>query len=152
MPLPLRESICRQRGLPRDEGVLRGRLELLADEDRELLDAVLLRGQSASSLARIMGVRPRAIRGRVHRLIGRVTSRRFLDAARALEYLPADEAELARMHFCQGVSQRELCRRLRMTSHALRRRLDRVAAEIATIRRMHRAGAVPEPACIPERD
>jgi DNA-directed RNA polymerase specialized sigma24 family protein len=146
MPLPLRESICRQRNLPRDEGVLRGRLELLSDEDRELLESVLLRGQSASSLARIMGVRPRGVRRRVHRLVRRVTARSFLDAARALDYLPAGDAELARLHFCQGLSQRELCRRLKVTSHALRRRLDHITAEIATIRRMHRAAAVPEPA------
>lgn len=144
MTLSLRENICRQRHLPCDEEILRARAELLAPEDRELIEAVLIHGQSASSLARIMGVHPRAVRTRIHRLSRRLTSRPFLDAARALEYLPAEDAHLARLHFCQGASQRELARRLGMTSHVLRRRLDRISAEIATIRRMHRPQPLPE--------
>ena len=119
-------------------------MQLLAPPERELLEAVLIRGQSASSLARIMGVRPRTVRDRVRRLTRRLSSRRFLDAARALEYLPPDDAELARLHFCEGTSQRELARRRGMTSHALRRRMDRISAEIATVRRMRRAAAVAQ--------
>lgn len=139
MQLSLRESICRHRELPDDQEILTGRIELLAPADRELLEAVLIRGQSATSLARIMGVRPRTLRDRVRRLSRRVASRRFLDAARAMSYLPDEDAELARLYYCQGLSQRALAERLGVTSHSLRRRLDRIAAEIATIRRMHRS-------------
>ncbi|MFP3937088.1 MAG: hypothetical protein ACLFVW_02010 [Phycisphaerae bacterium] len=139
MPLSLQENICRKKELPADEEVIRGRMELLSPPEKELLEAVLVRGQSASSLARIMGVRPRTLRDRVRRLSRRLTSREFLDAARALQYLPAEDAELARLYFCQGLSQRALAKRLGITAHTLRRRLDRVSAQISAIRRMHRS-------------
>ncbi len=139
MPLSLRENICRHQELPDDQEVIRGRIELLDSPDRDLLEAILIQGQSAASLARIMGVRPRTLRERVRRLTHRLSSRRFLDAARSLSYLSAEDAELARMHFCQGLSQRELARRLGTSTHALRRRLDRIDAEITAIRRLHRS-------------
>ncbi|MGC9454819.1 MAG: hypothetical protein ACP5HU_08125 [Phycisphaerae bacterium] len=139
MQLSLRENICRKQELPADDEIIRGRIELLSPPEKELLEAVLIRGQSAASLARIMGIPPRTLRDRVRRLSRRLTSRPFLDAARALPYLPAEDAELARLYFCQGLSQRTLARRLGLTSHKLRRRLDRVSAQISAIRRMHRS-------------
>jgi DNA-directed RNA polymerase specialized sigma24 family protein len=139
MPLSLKESICRFRKMPRDSAVLAGRAELLAPGDRDLIEAVLVNGQSASGLARIMGVTPRMVRKKIRRLSLHLISRRFLDAARSLPYLPPEEATLARLHFCSGLTQAQLCGRLRLSPHCLRRRLDRLSAQIATISQLQRA-------------
>jgi DNA-directed RNA polymerase specialized sigma24 family protein len=136
MPLTLRESICRSKRLPRDDEVLMGRAELLAPCDRDLVDAVLVRGQPTSSIARLMGVTRRVVRDRVHRLSRLLVSRRFLDAARALPYLSPEDGALARLRFCSGLTHAQLCQRLGLTPHRLRRRLDRLSAQIATIRQL----------------
>ena len=147
MALSLRENVFRARRLPRNEQILMGRAELLAREDRDLIEAVLVRGQTAESLARLAGRSGTAKRERVGRLTRRLSSRRFLDAARALAYLSDEDAMLARLAFCQRKPQRDLCERTGLTRHLLRRRLDRIAAQIQTIRRMshnpHAPGRLP---------
>ncbi len=143
MPLPLRENIYRARNLPRTDAVLMGRAELLRPEDRDLVEAVLIHSQPTAAVGRMMNVDPRAIRKRLHRLGRHMTSRRFLDAARALPYLSEEKAELARLHFCQGMAQRQLAERLGMSNHAIRRELDRLSAEISAIGRMRHSVRAP---------
>jgi hypothetical protein len=136
MSISLRENICTAGKLPRNEGILMTRAELLAQEDRDLIEAVILRGQSAESVGRMMNASPRAIRQRVHRLGRRLTSKRFMDVARAMPYLLPQDALLSKRYFCQGASYRRLSREFGMTDHALRKRLDRIAAQIQAIRRL----------------
>jgi len=133
MPLKLRESLCRHRHLPRSDAVVMGRAELLQPEERELLEAVLVDGQRVRSVAGMMGVTPRSLRSRIHKIVCRLTSRSFLNAGRAMPYLSGRDREVARMRFCEGISQRRISRKLGMTEHALRRRLDRISAQIETI-------------------
>lgn len=143
MILPLKEGTCLPKDKPVvDERVL-GRAELLRQGDRELLEAVLGRGQSAASLARMMGTPPRTIQSRVRRLIRRLTSRSFLEAARALPLLSPQDAALARMRYCQGATYDELCRELKLTLHHVRRNLDRMAAQVETIGRISRTALSP---------
>ena len=138
MTLPLKEGTCLARGrLEIDEQVL-GRAELLGEGDRELIEAVLGRGQSAASVARMMRARPRTIQGRVRRLTRRLTSRRFLEAARALPFLSAEDAALARLRYCREATYEEICRESKLTLHQVRRHLDRIAAQVETIGRMSR--------------
>jgi len=122
--------------LPRNEEVLMGRASLLSPADRDLIEAVFVRYQGTRSVARLMGVTTRTVRRRAYRLARRLASRRFLAAARALPYLESDDAVLARMRFCAAVPCRVLCGRYDLSAHALRRRLDRVSAQIATISRL----------------
>lgn len=139
MTLPLNEGTCLAREKPQlDERVL-GRAELLGEGDRELIEAVLGRGQSAASVARMMRARPRAIQARVRRLTQRLTSRRFLEAARALPFLSARDAMLARLRYCQGATYEEICRRTGLTLHQVRRHLDRIAAQVETVGRISRS-------------
>lgn len=138
MTLPLKEGTCLSKDRPvLDERVL-GRAELLRDADRELLEAVLGRGQSAASVARMMGAPPRTVQSRVRRLTRRLTSRSFLKAARALPFLSVQDAALARMRYCQGATYDELCREFKLTLHRVRRNLDRIAAQVETIDRISR--------------
>ena len=136
MVLSLKEDICLKRDFQKLDGVLKGRAELLNVHERELVETVLIRGQSSSSLARIIGIPPKTLRSKVLRLRRRLVSRRFLMAARSLPYLSPPDAELAKLHYCQGLSQRKLCQKLGWKSHLLRRRLDCLAAQIETIWRM----------------
>ena len=138
MALTLRENICSASRLPRDTDVLIARADLLASEDRELVAAVMVRGQTAVSVSRMMGVSPRKVTNRIKRLAARLTSRRFLDAARALPYLPPEDAKLASLRFCAGLSERKLAEKLGSSPHYVRRHLDRITAQIAMIRRIRR--------------
>jgi DNA-directed RNA polymerase specialized sigma24 family protein len=146
MPVILRESIANAFRLPRNDDILIGRAELLGERDRLLIEAVLLKGQSAASVAKLMGVSDRMIRDRVHLLSRRLCSRKFLDAARALAYLSPSDASLARLHFCEGLSRRELCRRLGLSSFQLRRRLDQISGQIVVMSRTRRGHSCPIPA------
>ncbi len=141
MPLSLRENIAQTREIPRSDAVIMGRAELLAQADRDLIEAVLIRNQSAASLARIMGVPERRVQRRVHRLMERLTGREFLDAARALDYLGETDARIARLRFCQGLPLRRISLMLNLSYHRLRRRVDRISAEIAALRKYQQAQA-----------
>ncbi|MCK4602699.1 MAG: hypothetical protein KAU28_09545 [Phycisphaerae bacterium] len=136
MPLMLRENLCRAHRLPRNDDILMGRAQLLEAKERELVEAILIRGQTAASVGRMMGISQRVVRNRISRIGRRLTSRRFLDAARALAYLAPDDRELVRLRFCHGATQRELAERFLLSPHMLRRRLDGVIAQIKTVRRM----------------
>lgn len=140
MPISLREDICRVRRVPLDTDVLLGRAELLLADDRRLLDAVLVRGQTIKTLAELMGVSKRRLGNRIRKLIARLSSRDFLLAARVLSYLPREDAMVAQLRYCAGLSERKLASRLGVSSYAVRRRLDRIEAQIVTIRRLRRVG------------
>ena len=136
MPLSLRESTCRVRRLPRNEEVLMGRASLLLPADRDLIEAVFVRRQSTRSVARLMGLTTRTVRKRTRLLAGLLASRRFIAVARVLPYLNGDDVVLARLRFCAGLSYRKLCARSGLTPYHLRRRLDRILAQVATIKRV----------------
>jgi DNA-directed RNA polymerase specialized sigma24 family protein len=140
MPISLRENIARRVDTPDSESVLMGRAELLARKDRDLLEAVLVRGQPASSLARLMDVSASQVRKRVYRLCRRLNSREFLTAARMLRFLPGEERELARRHFCEGCSQRDLAEQTGRSLHSVRRTLDRVRAKISALAAIQQGG------------
>jgi DNA-directed RNA polymerase specialized sigma24 family protein len=86
----------------------------------------------------MIGASPRTIQSRVRRLTRRLTSRSFLDAARAMSLLSPQDAALARMRYCQGATYDQLCQELCLTLHQVRRNLDRIAAQVETIGRMSR--------------
>lgn len=141
MAIPLKEAILSARRLPRSDDILMARAELLAQEDRDLVEAIFVRGQSAKSVARMVDVDVRLLRQRVNRLARRMASRRFLNAARSLPYLARPDAMLARLRFCEGRTIRQLQARLEVSEHVLRRWLDHVTAQIATIRQFAKRGA-----------
>lgn len=135
MPVLLRESIYQARKLPRTDEILQGRSALLAPEDQALIEAVLIKGQSAVSLGKLLNVPAKTVRKRVHKLSRRLSSRAFLDAARALSYLAPSDARIARLRFCQGKSLGQIAKSQGITLYKLRRMLDRISAEIQSIRR-----------------
>jgi DNA-directed RNA polymerase specialized sigma24 family protein len=140
MTLPLTEGTCLAKEPLKIDARVLGRAELLAEGDRELIRAVLVHGQSAASVARMMRTPPRTIQARVRRLTRRITSRTFLEAARALPYLSPADAALARMRYCQGATYGDLCRDVKLTLHQVRRNLDRIAAQVETISRISHRG------------
>lgn len=133
MPVSFEEYMSSQARLPRDEQVLIGRLELLDDFDRQLVDAVVIRGQPTASLARLMGKSQRIIRDRVLSLMRRVASDDFLAAARSLPYLTGEERRIATRYFCQAATLRQLSQETGMTIHRTRRRIDQLRAKINVI-------------------
>ncbi|MBS3734613.1 MAG: hypothetical protein KGY99_06765 [Phycisphaerae bacterium] len=128
--LSIRESLCRAGKLPRTDHVLRERARLLAEEDRDLVEAVLLSGEPVDRVARLKGMTPRAVRHRLHRLGGRMRSKRFRQILRVRRYLAPADAEIATRRYCHGLSLEALAAERGMTLHALRRRLDAIAAQV----------------------
>ena len=141
MPISLRENICKAHKVLADEEVVLRRAELLDRADKDLLEAVMIRGQSATAVARLMGADPRLVRKRVLRVVRRISERLFLRTARVLDFLPPQEARLARMRFCQGLTYREIYRKLGDKPSAVRKRLDRLDAQIDTIERVRQSSA-----------
>jgi len=141
MGMPLRESVLQARRLPRNDHLLMARATLLSRDDRELIEAVFIRGQTTRSLSHMIGVEMRPLRDRVRRLAKRLASRKFVDVARSLPYLSSPDAQLARLRFCEGRKLCELRGRFNVTDHTLRRWLDHVSAQVAVIRRMSKQSA-----------
>ena len=135
MPVLLRENIYQARRLPRTDEILQGRSALLLPVDQALIEAVLIKGQSAVSLGKLMQVPASKVRKKVHNLTKRLASRKFLDAARALCYLSPADARIARKKYCQGLSNREICTQEGVSLYKLRRKLDKISTEIAAIKR-----------------
>lgn len=142
MALRLRESICQSQKLPRESDVLIHRAELLAPEDRALVEAILVRGQTAESVSRLTGQSSRTICNRIRKIARRLASRKFIYAARALPYLSDEDAILARRHFCAGVSLRRLACEMDSSEYAIRRKLNQLAAQIDLIRRLNSGGPI----------
>ncbi|MBT3277951.1 MAG: hypothetical protein HN909_04980 [Phycisphaerales bacterium] len=136
MRLPLREELIDRYRLPDSDAILVGRAELLAPRDRELLKAVLVHGQRPSAVAAMLSEPANRIRQRLYRLCQRLTSAKFLSAARALSYLEKTDAEWARLYFCERLSQRELSERFELPAHRVRRRVEDLASKVEAIRRL----------------
>lgn len=121
MPMYLKESIARRREVVRDDQIIEGRSALLARKDRDLLRAIWLDGQSAQRVADMAGVPAPRIRRRVLRLIERIGSKEFLAAARSLPSLRGPHAAVARLCFCQGLTERATAERMGESYHHVRR-------------------------------
>jgi DNA-directed RNA polymerase specialized sigma24 family protein len=136
MSISIKESIYEKSEIPDGEAIIIGRAEYLGQEDRDIMEAVIIHGEPAARIARLMDVPPSQLRKRIHRLCRRLASREFLTAARLLQFLPEEERQLARRHFCEGLSQRDLAHCTGQSLHTVRRRLDRLRAKISTLSSM----------------
>ncbi len=139
MASTIKEHICRSRRLPRSDEVLRGRAEFLTQDERDLVEAVILKGQPVKTVARMVNQPARTVRRRLHKITRRLASTRFLGALRAMPYLEPEDAYLATRWYCQDASQARLAQESGLTIHVLRRRLDQIAAQIAILDRQRRA-------------
>ncbi len=143
MSLSVKSPAVRQKRIACDEAVLAGRAELLDRADRDLLLAVWVHRGSAELMAHLAGRHPETIRRRVRRLLERIQSPSFLSAARALSLLPARQAEIARLHFCQKRSLRQIARHCALSLHEVRRQVHEIRGALAGIdafRREAKAG------------
>jgi len=128
--MSLRESLVKARRLPKSADVLAARCEFLSSEDRNLMEAVVLKHQSSIEIGRLIGVAPRTVRYRVNKLALRMSSQRFVQAVKLLMYLPPRDAELIRLRYMQGESLRHLAACAGVSLHVLRRELDRIEGEM----------------------
>lgn len=141
MPLSLRDSIARSRPRIREDAVIEARAELLLPEDRDLLLAVWTYHQPTRMLAELVGLTPQAVRRRIRLLIKRVHSENFVGAARAMRFLNAQQAELARLHFCNALSVRETAQAMRIGYHSARRLACEVAGIVRGLKNMRLDGS-----------
>ncbi len=141
MPLSLRDSIARSRPRIREDAVIEARAGLLLPEDRDLLLAVWTYHQPTRMLAELVGLTPQAVRRRVRLLIKRVHSERFVGAARAMHFLDAQQAEMARLHFCNGLSLRQTARAMRIGYHSARRLACAVAGIVRGLKNVRLDGS-----------
>lgn len=136
MALSLRESILDAHDRMPDPQYLVERIRMLDPRDAALLEAVLVRGASAASLARMMGLPRQTVRKRVLSLTRRINSVRFRKAAGVLHRLEGDERQVALLHFCQGLPISDLTDWLDLSPWATRQAVERVRAKIDALHRV----------------
>jgi len=137
--ISLKESVCTAHNITADTAILAGRIQWLTGQEREVAEAILLRGQTAASVARLMGLSPRTVRDRLRRIVRRLAGRRFRMTIRAIPYLAPAEAKLAAVRFCQGRTLRQTAEEMGLGFHAARRQCDAVWAQVQAIERMRKA-------------
>ncbi|HAU36374.1 MAG TPA: hypothetical protein DCX07_01485 [Phycisphaerales bacterium] len=140
----LRENIARTCCLPRNDALLLNRARMLPRDERELVVAFFVHGQSVKSLASLVGRPTGTVRSRLWRLARRLASQKFLDVMRALPYLSPEDAALARMRYGQNLPRRVLCSRLGIKRYALTRRLVNLNAQVQALRRVRNPSLVRE--------
>mgnify|MGYP006290201525 CR=1 FL=1 len=133
MAFEIREHLTMSIPFPRTPEVIESRAALLERPDRDLVVAVLVRGQTATHLGPLMGVSPAVLRRRVKRLARRMNSRTFLDTMRCLPRLDPDDARLARRRFCQRAPLWLIAKEAGLNRYELRQRLERISAQIAVL-------------------
>ena len=110
MGLSLRESIARSIPRVREDALIESRADLLPAADRDLVLAVWTYHQPTRMVADMRGTSAHAVRRRLHLLIDRLHSDEFIGAARVMRLLNPGQAEVARLHFCYGLSVRATAR------------------------------------------
>lgn len=107
----------------------------LAPADRALMNAVYERGMSVQAFARAARRSPGAVRRRLDRLITRISSPPFRLVLRESRQWPAQRRRIAELVILQGLGARAAAARVNMTTHQIRREIDRVRAliEAATV-------------------
>jgi hypothetical protein len=133
MPATLMQNIMEKHNLPQNDAILLSRSQLLEESDQALFKAIFIYKQNAEIVSKLTGLKGHWIRRRARHLAGVVTSKVFVDAMRAMPHMTPADAELARLHYCQGLTVAQIARRLDLTRYQIRRRLDRVRGLIATI-------------------
>jgi hypothetical protein len=105
MPIRLKEAIARSRPLlARDPQTIENRSQLLAPGDSALVKAIWVHNRPSWEVAALTGLAARALRRRLYRLVERMHSPEFLEAARAMPLLSAEQAAVARHHLLAGKS------------------------------------------------
>jgi len=99
-------------------------------EDRALIEAVYRDGLSAKRLAAVNGQSPRAVRQRIHAIVSRLLSDRFIHVLRNRENWPTRRRRVADACVLQGMSMRRASESLGYTLHTVRRQLDVINALI----------------------
>ena len=133
MPATLVHNILDKHKLPHNDAVLLSRSQMLEQSDQAIFKAVFIYKQNAKLVSQLTGLKAYWIRRRVRHLAKLVTGKPFIHAMRAMPHMTPIDAEVARLHHCQGLPLAQTGRRLHLTRYQLRRRLDRVDGLIATI-------------------
>ena len=121
MPLSLRESIARTTQRPREDADIEARADLLPPDDRDLVLAVWTYQQPTRMVAEMTGASIAQVRRRARILVKRLHSDEFIGAARIMRFLNEEQAQVARLHFCHGLSVRATARATGIGYHTVRR-------------------------------
>jgi DNA-directed RNA polymerase specialized sigma24 family protein len=96
------------------------RSEWLPQDEQALVRAVFRNGQSAAQVARLMGVEPRRVRRRVHRIVKRVMAPTFVLVVQQREQWSGTRRRVAEACFVRGLSIREASIELGVSLHTVR--------------------------------
>ena len=98
----------------------------LPDADRQLIDAVYRRGQTAVELGALLGLPARSVRRRVKRLVERLLDPRTAFVATRRDQWPRTRRIVAERVVLRGQSMRAVARELAISLHAVRRQVDAI--------------------------
>lgn len=119
-----RRQVLRSRG----EAVL-ARARHLPGRDRALVEALVIRGEPAALIARLLGVGPKSVQRRADRLVRRLASPGFAFIAARLGRMPALRRSVAVMVLLHGRTQRDAAKELGVSIHEVRRHVVSLKAQ-----------------------
>lgn len=108
--------------------LVRERCGALALPDRDLLQAVFVRGSNIAEISRLSGRPARTLRFRVKRLLGRITGPEYAFVLRHQSRWHATRRRIAAAVFLEGRSMREASRMLSLSFHTVRRQCELIRA------------------------
>jgi len=144
MGLTLKESILRERLGVEDDAIVELRSQFLPAAERDLLRAAWIHGLPLAQLARLSGLTLRQVRYRVRLLIARVHSPEFVGTVRLLPVLSVEQAAVARLHVCHGLSVQAVSRQLAAPYFRVRRVVAELGAVFRSARRLARLTRLAE--------
>jgi hypothetical protein len=118
---------------------LTARADLLPEQERALVRALIEHGHSLCALSRLFGDWPSTIKRRLDRVMARVASPKFGFVAERLARLSPVRQRVARSCVLHGLSLRAAARELRLSHHSVRRHAEALHAMFeAADRRLER--------------
>ena len=139
MGIKFRDKLLQYQRLTRSDSVLLTRAQLLDDCDRMLVEAIILHGQNGEAVGRMTGLKSYWIRRRTRRLVGLITSATYAHVMKILPRLSPEDAQVAKLRYCQGLSLADIGCRMDLTRYQLGRRLDRIRGRIVAAARGRRS-------------
>jgi predicted DNA-binding protein YlxM (UPF0122 family) len=106
--------------------LLRGRVSLLAGEDRLLMTMYLENGNSFRQMARLAGVSESSIGRRVRKIAKRLTNGAYITCLRNRDKFTGCEMATARDYFLQGLSIKKIATKRYLTYYRVQETLKKI--------------------------
>ncbi len=118
--------------------MLRARVDILSGTDGAIMKMYLDGGCTYCQIARLMGVNEATVARRIRRITKRLLDGEYITCLRNRKKLKPLEQEIARDHFLDGLSQRKIATKRKVSIYHVRMGLKRIKKIVATTEKKDR--------------